>query len=258
MSQEDGPEIPGLIPPRPRVLSMNQVVSYNLMRARRLHMWSQQDVAELLEKYTGRPWSNASVSAAERAWQGGRSRRFDASEILALSKIFDEPLAYFFLPPDDYEADMVGMTEYKGGLPNTEIYDADNELMTLTPTADLVGNVAMREVPPPFIGRVQKLTHRLHELTWDPPKWQPFRRQDWVTPEEEVDWGEVQEFASEAAAASAEAMLTSEQISALIRKNAQEIAAEIVREITAKGLEFTRSTDDDESVASQDQADPPF
>lgn len=78
--------------------TINQLVAYNMTRARRSRGWTQQEVADRLEKYTGRPWSKASISAAERAWQGGRPRKFDANELVALSVIFETPVAYFLLP----------------------------------------------------------------------------------------------------------------------------------------------------------------
>ncbi|WP_228979659.1 hypothetical protein [Streptomyces sp. DH12] len=79
--------------------SVNQLVSYNLLRARRAQGWTQQQLGEQLGQYTGRPWSNASVSAAERAYQGGRPRKFDLDEINAFCAVFDVPFAFFMLPP---------------------------------------------------------------------------------------------------------------------------------------------------------------
>lgn len=93
------------------VPTVNQLVAYNMTRARRSRDWTQQEVAERLEKYTGRPWSKASISAAERSWQGGRPRKFDANELVALSVIFEVPLAYFFLPPKDGSARAVYMAQ---------------------------------------------------------------------------------------------------------------------------------------------------
>ncbi|MDJ0461587.1 helix-turn-helix transcriptional regulator [Streptomyces sp. H27-C3] len=86
-------------------LTPNQLVSHNLARARKSFGLTQSDLAQRMEEITGRPWSNASVSAAERAWKGGRTRRFDANEIVALSLALDVPPAYFFLAPDDAPKD---------------------------------------------------------------------------------------------------------------------------------------------------------
>lgn len=87
--------------PPPGLLSANQLVSYNLMRARKAAGLTQHDMAERLEEITGRPWSNASVSAAEASWRGGRQRKFDANEIAAFSYALDRPIGYFLLAPDD-------------------------------------------------------------------------------------------------------------------------------------------------------------
>jgi len=81
--------------------TVNQLVAYNMTRARRARGWTQQQVADRLVNYTGRSWSKASISAAERSWQGGRPRKFDADELLALSVIFDTPIAYFLLPMEE-------------------------------------------------------------------------------------------------------------------------------------------------------------
>lgn len=93
--------------PSPAVgpLTPNQLVSYNLARARKSFGLTQSDLAQRMEEITGRPWSNASVSAAERSWKGGRTRRFDANEIVALSLALNVPPAYFFLAPDDAPKD---------------------------------------------------------------------------------------------------------------------------------------------------------
>ncbi|MFD9221472.1 helix-turn-helix domain-containing protein [Streptomyces sp. NPDC060064] len=155
--------------PEDPVLSINQIVSYNLMRARRTHGWTQQDVAELLERYTGRAWSNASVSAAERAFQGGRPRRFDASEIVAMCKIFDEPISYFFMPPEDeYFNKWVAMREFPDGIPEVDP-SKSHDLMALIPTAVLVEMLGMHEAPADFTDRMRRLALQWLGLSWQGP-----------------------------------------------------------------------------------------
>lgn len=145
---------------RERALSMNQIVSYNMLRARRSEGWTQQDVADQLERYTGRGWSNASVSAAERAWQGGRSRRFDASEIVCLAKIFDKPVAYFFLPPDgDEGSKWAGMKEFSDNRPIVDPLDRHHDLHSLISTKDLVGLID-GTYSPEFRERLRRLTEQ--------------------------------------------------------------------------------------------------
>lgn len=158
-------------PPVADVLSVNQIVSYNLFRARRSAGWTQQDVAELLERYTGRGWSNASVSAAERAWQGGRPRRFDASEIVALAKIFDQPISYFFLPRDGAGGSKwVGMREFPEGKPVVDPLDRQHDLMALIATADLLQMIGI-PYSPDFTERLRKLLAQFMGMTWEPPQW---------------------------------------------------------------------------------------
>lgn len=176
MAEESGsefePTFEPAVGPKAPIRSINQLVSYNLMRARRSAAWTQQDVAELLEKYTGRPWSNASVSAAERAWQGGRPRRFDANELVALSVIFDEPIGYFFLPPDGEDASKwVAMCE----LPDMELPKVDPsesyDLMSVIPSAQLVSLVGMENPPADFVARLRDAARKTMGLVWDPPEW---------------------------------------------------------------------------------------
>lgn len=80
-------------------LTANQLVAYNLMRARKSQGWSQDQAAESLEPYLGVRWSKTVYSAAERSYQSKRVRQFTADEILAMSRAFGVPPLYFFLPP---------------------------------------------------------------------------------------------------------------------------------------------------------------
>lgn len=84
--------------PHHTVLTVNQVVSYNLARARRSRGWTQEETAERLEAASGKKWTSATLSASERAVKTGRARVFDANEVVSFSRVFEYPLAYFFLP----------------------------------------------------------------------------------------------------------------------------------------------------------------
>ncbi|MFF7949388.1 helix-turn-helix domain-containing protein [Streptomyces griseorubiginosus] len=161
------------VPPQGPLLSINEIVSYNLMRARRSNAWTQQDVADLLEKYTGRTWSNASVSAAERAWQGGRPRKFDANELVALSKIFDVPVGYFFLPPEDEMANKwVTMKKFEDGEPPQGPDALDrHDFMALMPTASLLEYVGAHVSDLDYIARMKRLVKRYLGLDWRPSAW---------------------------------------------------------------------------------------
>ena len=79
----------------------NQVVAYNLWRARSIHGWSQEQAAERLEPYLGERWSRAVFSAAERSVAGKRVRQFSADDLVAFAAGFDLPIDFFFWPPPE-------------------------------------------------------------------------------------------------------------------------------------------------------------
>jgi hypothetical protein len=87
-----------------RTMTPNQVVAYNLARARALRGWTQDEAAEKIAPYWGSRLSFASFSAMERsAFRVDRIKVFSADELLALSRAFDLPIGYFFTPPPPSE-----------------------------------------------------------------------------------------------------------------------------------------------------------
>ena len=83
----------------PSRLTPNQIVAWNLERARALRSWTQQEAAEHLEPYLGERWSKATFSSAERSVTGARIRQFTADDLYAFARGFDVPLTYFLCPP---------------------------------------------------------------------------------------------------------------------------------------------------------------
>lgn len=261
-SRDDSDYPPHLQRPPAKVLSINQIVAFNLWRARRSEGWSQQDVADLLEKYTGKPWSNASVSAAERSWQGGRPRRFDANEIVALSRIFDEPIAYFFMPPEggNYDAKEVGMREFPDGQPNRDPVDKESDLLALVPAVDYVQSIGFYQPSPPLVFRMQELALQFAHLTWEPPTWKmPFKPMPLHEAiEDDVDWSEVQKHADEVRqerATVADRVLSDEQKHAFIQKNADDLATMVAQKLAQMGI-IKRDASDE--WGGDPDAPPPF
>lgn len=78
---------------------VNAVVAYNLRAIRKLRGLTQEQVAERLAAFTGHRLPQASISAMERSFDTERRRLFDAHTLYLLSKVFDVPIVYFFLPP---------------------------------------------------------------------------------------------------------------------------------------------------------------
>ena len=94
---------------QPNRLTPNQVVAYNLSRAREMRKMTQAQAAEELERFLGVRWSEAVFSAAERSVAGKRIREFDADTIQAFARTFNLPVGWFFLPPDSGK--IVGLEE---------------------------------------------------------------------------------------------------------------------------------------------------
>ena len=86
------------IDPR-RTYSPNQLVAYNVGRARALRGWTQERTAEELAPFLGRRWSRASYSAVERATGDARVKQFSIDELIALARGFRLPVLWFLLPP---------------------------------------------------------------------------------------------------------------------------------------------------------------
>ena len=84
-----------------RTMTPNQIVAYNVAKARTIRGWTQEQAAEALVPYLGTKWSVANFSAIERSVDGGRIRQFTADDLLALSRGFDLPIGFFLTPPGD-------------------------------------------------------------------------------------------------------------------------------------------------------------
>lgn len=80
-------------------MTANQVVAYNLARARKMAGLSQDQARDRLALYLGTRWSRNVYSAAERSYDGKRVRQFTADDLVAMSLAFSVPVVYFLLPP---------------------------------------------------------------------------------------------------------------------------------------------------------------
>ena len=89
----------GDVPSRPKRLTPNQIVAFNLTRARTDRGWSQPEAATALEPFLGVRWSRASYSAVERSVDGVRIKQFSADELVAIARCFDRPISWFLTPP---------------------------------------------------------------------------------------------------------------------------------------------------------------
>ena len=81
----------------------NQIVAFNVAKARLLRGWTQEEAAKAIAPYLGTLLSTASFSAIERSVDVGRVREFNADEIVALARGFQLPIGWFFTPPSVWE-----------------------------------------------------------------------------------------------------------------------------------------------------------
>jgi transcriptional regulator with XRE-family HTH domain len=119
-------------------VNANQLVAYNLRRAREERGWTQEQAAVALEERLGLRWSKASFSVAERSGDDDatRKREFDADELVAIAAVFQKPVAWFFTMPEDVEQIYCG-DPLDVRRPVTRL-----ELEDLTPQGDLTNREA--------------------------------------------------------------------------------------------------------------------
>ena len=80
-------------------VSINQLVSANVRRARMTRGWTQATLAAQLNNLAGPgAWTEAAVSSAERAASHYRVKSWSANELAMLSQTFALPIGYFMLP----------------------------------------------------------------------------------------------------------------------------------------------------------------
>jgi hypothetical protein len=108
-----------------RRVTCNMLVGYNVTFYRRVLGETQAEFGAAMGG-----WSPASVSAAERSWEGRRVRKFDSDEVARIADHFGVPLIAMFLPPPD--ADTAVSYEFDFG---ADAPDGLAELLVhLTPT----------------------------------------------------------------------------------------------------------------------------
>jgi len=109
-----------------RVMTPNQIVAHNVIKARALRGWTQEQAAEALAPYLGAKLSGPSFSALERsAVKVERIKQFSADDLLALSRGFDLPIGYFFTPPPpEMDAGLYGPDAGMKGLDPIVLLDA--------------------------------------------------------------------------------------------------------------------------------------
>ncbi len=154
-----------------RTRDVNAVVAHNLRTIRRLRGLTQQQAAERLAVFTGNRPLQASISAMERAFDSGRRRLFDAQTLYLLSRVFDVPIIYFFLPPADcLDHTLDGTNEPVASLLESSLGAAealpiiDRRLVEITPRPGNGHGVTGAGMPAACVQRWQHDLRRLTEV----------------------------------------------------------------------------------------------
>jgi transcriptional regulator with XRE-family HTH domain len=100
-----------------RSYTPNQVVAYNLKRARTLRGLTLDETALRLTKYVGETWTRANLSALERSQTGGRPRRFETHDLVIYALVFDLSPLWFLMPPP--HASKIALQDAKGKVTET-------------------------------------------------------------------------------------------------------------------------------------------
>lgn len=143
----------------PITLTINQVVSINLARARRTRGWTQEETAARLEEASGKKWTAATLSASEGAVRTGRPRSFDANELVTFARVFDFPVAYFLLPLDARVNYVYALTKVAT--------DADEPVMQALQKLELLKAAVPLRYPASMVDAVNSLL-RAQRVSWRP------------------------------------------------------------------------------------------
>jgi transcriptional regulator with XRE-family HTH domain len=143
---------------KPRVLSPNRVVGYNLQRARQRRGWSQKETVKRLVPFLRQRWSVATYSQAERSIASLRVRHFTADEIVAFAQTFDVSIGFFFMPPPEIFMNLPSLPIAAGSEAELPDYEEDRA----APTADTAELLDL-------ILRTDDLGDRVAELLRDRP-----------------------------------------------------------------------------------------
>jgi hypothetical protein len=106
-------------------LSPCQLVAWNLEAFRRERGWTQGETVRRLEPYLGYRLSRPAFSQWERSIDQGKPiHRFDADEIVALARVFDVHVAFFFQVPESHFQGRPVVVNGKPGKPAARVTGA--------------------------------------------------------------------------------------------------------------------------------------
>lgn len=157
--------------PPVREITVNQVAAWNIARFRRAAGLTQEELG------VRAGWSGASVSEAERSWDGKRTREFDAQALTVLALALGVPLTALFLPPEDdgraARYVITGDRKVRYGMRDymalAVMPDGDDDTPAFETYRDRFNAAARRYLDPEWAAAVDR---------WTRGHWSPSRRAD--------------------------------------------------------------------------------
>jgi transcriptional regulator with XRE-family HTH domain len=149
-----------------RVITVNQVVAWNMGRYRRAMRMTQEGLACHLG------WNTQQVSDAERSWKSGRTREFDAQLLTAIAIALGVPVIALLIPPAaDGDGERYEIPLPDGGTLDMAAYmaeavspDTDGEGPAVGSYRERYHDAAHRYLPP----EVAAVAGRWTRATWSP------------------------------------------------------------------------------------------
>lgn len=128
-------------------ITPDQIVALNLRRARELLRLTQDEAALRLEPWLGERWSRFAFSATERSATSGRTRHFNATQIVAFAAAFELPVGFFLKPSDAMpDTTRIGATGAENTLTPSQLSD-----LALASAADV--ELRLRDLQEEFMQR---------------------------------------------------------------------------------------------------------
>jgi transcriptional regulator with XRE-family HTH domain len=136
---------------QPRRVTPDQVAAWNMAYWRKRAGLTQAQLGERIG------WTNAAVSEAERSWDGGRTREFNARLLLAVAAALGVPLTALLLPPEDAGAYEITLDGGTPALMELIMPDLDGESAVLEAYRARVRRAAVAWLAPDLAADVARL-----------------------------------------------------------------------------------------------------
>ena len=134
-----------------RDVTVNQVVAWNMAWWRKRAGLTQAQLGEKIG------WTNTAVSEAERSWDSGRTREFDAHLMLCVAAALGIPMTALLLPPEDAGAYKITLDGGTIALMEHIMPDLDAETAILEAYRERVRRAALAWLAPDLAADISRL-----------------------------------------------------------------------------------------------------